>query len=224
MGVLITHPTLQEVAYKLIKGKILSGEILPGERINLEKYASEFGVSSTPLREAMTKLQQEGLTRYISRAGWRVPKLSRKGFLKQRELQIILETALAERALPYIDSNRIALMKESNDRMKKAIECMPREELGNFLLEENDKFHMLIFTAYDNDVMLRVLQNTWDTIKYQRTIMAGTEHFFKICVPDHEKIIASLEQKNLAELERSLSAHFENGPLCLEACFDEFSD
>lgn len=221
---MISHPTLQEVAYKLIREKILSGEILPGERIYLEKYAAEFGISSTPLREAMTKLQQEGLAQYISRAGWRVRKLSRKGFLKQRELQIVLETALAERALPYIDNNRIALMKESNDRMKKAIESMPKEELGNFLQEENDKFHMLMFSAYDNDVMLKVLQNTWDTIKYQRTIMAGTEHFFKICVPDHERIIASLEQKDLAELRCSLSAHFENGPLCLEACFDEFPD
>lgn len=221
---MIEHPTLQEVAYKLIREKILSGEILPGDRINLEKYASEFGISSTPLREAMTKLQQEGLAQYISRAGWRVRKLSRKGFLKQRELQIVLETALAERAFPYIDDDRIALMKETNDQMKKAIESLPREDLGQFLQEANDRFHMLIFTAYDNDVMLKVLQNTWDTIKYQRTIMAGTEQFFKICVPDHEEIIASFEQKDIAALRRSLAAHFENGPLCLEACFDEVSD
>ncbi|MDL2297993.1 GntR family transcriptional regulator [Synergistaceae bacterium OttesenSCG-928-D05] len=221
---MIAHPTLQEIAYDLIKEKILYGKILPGERINLEKCATEFGISATPLREAMTKLQQEGLAFYIPRAGWRVPKLSREDFLKQRELQIILETALAERALPFIDAERIALLRESNGRMRDAIETMPREELGHFLQEENDRFHLLIFTAYDNDVMLRVLQNTWDTIKYQRTVMAGTEHFFKICVPDHEYIIECLEKKDLTALKHSLELHFENGPLCLEECFENFSD
>lgn len=223
MEVIITHPTLQEVAYGLIKNQILSGEVLPGERISLEKCAAELGVSPTPVREALAKLQQEGLTQYFPRSGWRVPKLSRKNFLEQRELQVILETALAERALPGMTHGVIKNIKESNERMKDAIKTMPKEELGRYLQEENDNFHMLLFSTYDNHAIKKVLQNTWDTIRYQRTIMCATDHFLKICCPDHERIIRALETKDLDELRDAMDAHFQNGPICLEECFENIS-
>ena len=216
--------TLSEIAYKSVKEHILSGEIRPGERVNLDKFASTLGMSATPVRESLTKLQQEGLICYVAHSGWRVSKLSRRNYLKYRELQILLEKTLAVRALPYVDENIINNMKASNERMREAIKTMQKDvaELGRIIQKENDEhFHMVLYRAYYNDPMINVLQNVWDTIKYQRMVMLSSPMFFKICCSDHEKIIDALEKKDLFELEETMNQHFANGPMCLESSFDD---
>lgn len=215
--------TLSTIAYKNIKNHILSGEIRPGERVNLSKLASEFGMSATPLRESLTQLQQEGLIYYVAHSGWRVSKLSRNKFFKYRELQLLLEKTLAARALPYVDENIINTMKASNERMRNAIETMQKDfvELGNVLQKENDDFHMFLYCAYHNEPMIKVLQNVWDTIKYQRMVMFSSPMFFKICCPDHDNIIRALEKKDIFALEEAMNMHFTNGPVCLESSLDE---
>ena len=215
--------TLSEIAYKNIKDHILSGEIRPGDRINLDKVASAFGMSATPVRESLTKLQQEGLVYYVAHSGWRVSKLSRNNFLKYRELQLLLEKTLSVRALPYADENIIRRMKESNERMRTAIRTMQKDtaELGRIIQEENDEhFHMVLYRAYHNDPMIKVLQNVWDTIKYQRMVMLSSPLFFKICCSDHDKIINAIERKDVFAMEEAMNQHFTNGPLCLESSFD----
>lgn len=216
--------TLSTISYSSIKGHILSGEIRPGERINLSKIASELGMSATPVRESLTKLQQEGLIYYVAHSGWKVSKLSRNTFFKYRETQLLLEKTLAVRALPYVDENIISTMKASNDRMRNAIETMQKDivELGNILQKENDdNFHMVLYRAYHNEPMINILQNVWDTIKYQRMVMFSSPMFFKICCPDHENIIRALKRKDIFELEEAMNEHFTNGPMCLESSFDE---
>lgn len=216
--------TLSGIAYNNIKEHILSGEIRPGERVNLDKLASTLGMSATPVREALTKLQQEGLIYYVAHSGWRVTKLSRGNFLKYRELQFLLEKTLASRALSYVDENIINDMKASNERMRKAINNLHNDvvELGKIIQEENDEyFHMVFYRAYHNEPMIRVLQNVWDTIKYQRIVMLSSPMFFKICCSDHDGIIEALENKDLFALEEAMNVHFINGKLCLESSFDD---
>lgn len=216
--------TLSEIAYKSVKEHILSGEIRPGDRVGLDKFASTLGMSATPVRESLTKLQQEGLICYVAHSGWRVSKLSRRNFLKYRELQLLLEKTLSVRALPYVDENIINNMKASNERMRNTIKTMQGNvaELGRIIQEENDEqFHMMLYRAYHNDPMIKVLQNVWDTIKYQRMVMFSSPMFFEICCPDHDKIIDALEKKDLFELEETMNQHFTNGPMCLESSFDD---
>ena len=72
MQPIIKVPTLSELAYESIKAQILSCKIRPGERINIDQYSESLGVSTTPVREALSKLQQEGLVQYIPRTGWKL--------------------------------------------------------------------------------------------------------------------------------------------------------
>ena len=170
----------------------------------------------------MTKLEQDSLVHYVPRSGWRVSKLSKSKYLKYRELQILLEHTLARRAALYVTTDIIDGMKASNERLREAIATMHKEDLGQFLQEENDEhFHMALYKAYHNEPMIKVLQTTWNTIKYQRMVMFSSQSFFKICCPDHEKIIEALEQRDLFALEEAVCLHFANGPVCLESSFDE---
>ncbi|MDO5563374.1 MAG: GntR family transcriptional regulator, partial [Synergistaceae bacterium] len=107
MDAIIKVPTLSELAYQSIKDQILACKIRPGEKINIDKYAVTLGISATPIREALSKLQQEGLVQYVPRTGWKISKISQHEFQDLREVKALMEITISLRALPYIKSKDI---------------------------------------------------------------------------------------------------------------------
>lgn len=213
--------TLTEAAYEDIKQWILGGQITPGSKISLEEAASRLDVSMTPVREALAKLQQEGLVEYIPRAGWRTAKLSKKTYFKYRELQLLLELTLTDLAFPYVTEEAINIMDEANKRLKHFIEILPKKERSKIILKENDTIHMAFFSCYDNEVMLNVLQNVWDSMSYYRTVMFSTDHYSEIGYSDHEQLIDALRKRDVQAVRYAMEHHLVNGPICLEEVFDE---
>lgn len=213
--------TLTEAAYIDIKKWILEGVITPGCKINLDHTASRLEISMTPVREALTKLQQEGLVEYFPRVGWKVAKLSKKRYFKYRELQVLLETTLTELALPYVTDEAIAKMEEANERLRHSIETLPQEDIADAVLKENDIIHMTFYSCYDNDVMVNMLQNVWDSMSFYRHVLFGTSYYKEIGYSDHKQLIDSIKKKDLQAAKYAMEHHLHEGPRCLEGVFDE---
>lgn len=213
--------TLTELVYEDIKRDILSGGISPGSKISLEDTASRLDVSLTPVREALTKLQQEGIVQYIPRAGWRASKLSKKTYLKYRELQMVLELTLTELALPHVTGETIDKMDAANQKLQYCIDHLPQEELPQALLQINDSIHMMLFSCYDNEIMTKALQNVWNMMGYYRLVLFGTPYFREIGYKDHAQLIAALREKDAQAVYKAMEQHLVNGPLCLEDVFCE---
>lgn len=213
--------TLTELVYEDIKRDILSGGISPGSKISLEDTASRLDVSLTPVREALTKLQQEGIVQYIPRAGWRASKLSKKTYLKYRELQMVLELTLTELALPHVTDETIDKMDAANQKLQYCIDHLPQEELPQALLQINDSIHMMLFSCYDNEIMTKALQNVWNMMGYYRLVLLGTPYFREIGYKDHAQLIAALREKDAQAVYKAMEQHLVNGPLCLEDVFCE---
>lgn len=217
----INLPTLSEASYESIKEQILCGAIRPGEKINLDAWASILGVSSTPIREALTKLQQEGLTQYIPRAGWRVVKLSREAFMKYHEIQVLLETTLAERAFPYVKEEHIHMMRDYNDQMLSLLQNNKIEKLVGALLEVNDRFHKMLYSAYSNNIMFDTLLQVWNMMQYQRRVMLGSKRYAKSFYEEHLDIICALTEKNKDAFLEAIQKHFEGGLRAMEESLEE---
>lgn len=213
--------TLTELVYEDIKRDILSGGISPGSKISLDDTASRLDVSLTPVREALTKLQQEGIVQYIPRAGWRASKLSKKTYLKYRELQMVLELTLTELALPHVTDETIDKMDAANQKLQYCIDHLPQEELPQALLQINDSIHMMLFSCYDNEIMTKALQNVWNMMGYYRLVLFGTPYFREIGYKDHAQLIAALREKDAQAVYKAMEQHLVNGPLCLEDVFCE---
>lgn len=213
--------TLTELVYEDIKRDILRGGISPGSKISLEDTASRLDVSLTPVREALTKLQQEGIVQYIPRAGWRASKLSKKTYLKYRELQMVLELTLTELALPHVTDETIDKMDAANQKLQYCIDHLPQEELPQALLQINDSIHMMLFSCYDNEIMTKALQNVWNMMGYYRLVLFGTPYFREIGYKDHAQLIAALREKDAQAVYKAMEQHLVNGPLCLEDVFCE---
>lgn len=222
MQPIVKVPTLSELAYESIKAQILSCKIRPGERINIDQYSENLGVSTTPVREALSKLQQEGLVQYIPRTGWKISRISKQEFRKLQEVKSLLEITLAERALPFIKPNDIPQMILLNNEMRELFKpCAGGKPDLERLLEANDRFHMYIFKFYDNDIMIEILQQTWNNLRYARLIWISSEEFLNNFYEEHNEIIAAIKDRNGAALRDSVEKHLRCGLGYMEACLED---
>ena len=222
MRPLIKVPTLSELAYQSIKEQILSCRIRPGEKINIDQYSASLGVSATPVREALSKLQQEGLVRYVPRTGWKISRISKSEFHKLQEIKALLELTLADRALPFIKDEDIPQMEALNNSMRAlfAAEDGAKPDLEK-LLEANDRFHMYIFNFYDNNIMVELLQQTWNTLRYARLLWISSEEFFSKFYDEHTAIIEAIKKRDREALRASVEAHLQCGLDDMEACLED---
>ena len=222
MQPIVKVPTLSELAYESIKAQILSCKIRPGERINIDQYSENLGVSTTPVREALSKLQQEGLVQYIPRTGWKISRISKQEFRKLQEVKSLLEITLAERALPFIKPNDIPQMILLNNEMRELFKpCAGGKPDLERLLEANDRFHMYIFKFYDNDIMIEILQQTWNNLRYARLIWISSEEFLNNFYEEHNEIIAAIKDRNGAALRDAVETHLRCGLGYMEACLED---
>lgn len=222
MKPIINVPTLSELAHQSIKEQILSGHIRPGEKINVDNYSEELGVSTTPVREALSKLQQEGLVQYIPRTGWRVSRISKNEFKKLQEIKALLEIALAERALPYIKPSDIPQLVVLNNQMKNLVPTKPevKPDLEKLLIA-NDRFHMYIFSFYPNDIMIEILQQSWNNLKYPRLIWISSEDFLNNFYHEHNEIIDAIRKNDAPALRSAVEKHLTCGIKYIEECLED---
>lgn len=222
MDVIVKVPTLGELAYKSIKERILACKIRPGEKLNIEKYASALGVSTTPIREALAKLQQEGLVQYVPRTGWKVSRISKQEFRKLQEVKALLEVTLAVRALPFIKKKDIPQMTLLNNQMRDIVtEARGGEPDLEKLLEANDRFHMYIFNFYTNDIMKEMLQQSWNNLKYARLIWISSEDFLEHFYEEHEAIIEAIRNQDVDALKEAVEKHLQCGIGYMEECLED---
>lgn len=222
MKPIIKVPTISELTYQSIKEQILSGNIRPGEKINIDQYSEKLGVSTTPVREALSKLQQEGLVQYIPRTGWRVSRISKKEFKKLQEVKALLEIALAERALPYIKPSDIPQLVVLNNQMKSLIPANPevKPDLEKLLMA-NDRFHMYIFSFYPNNIMIEILQQAWNNLKYPRLIWISSEEFINKFYDEHNEIIEAIRKNDATSLRYAVEKHLQCGIEYIEECLED---
>jgi DNA-binding GntR family transcriptional regulator len=91
--------TLSDGVYESVKGLIMDHAVAPGDRVNIDAIARQLGVSPTPVREALARLESDGLVRKRPLAGYTTtPLLTRAEFDELFEMRLLLETTAAERA------------------------------------------------------------------------------------------------------------------------------
>ena len=210
MDAIIKVPTLSELAYQSIKDQILACRIRPGEKINIDKYAATLGISTTPIREALSKLQQEGLVQYVPRTGWKISKISQHEFQDLREIKALLEITISERARPYIKSKDIPQMALLNNQMRDIItEAKDGKPDLEKLLEANDRFHMYIFNFCPNDIMKAMLQQSWNNLKYARLVWISSDDFLMHFYDEHNEIIQAIKDRDQTALRKAVEKHLQ---------------
>ena len=194
-----------EQAYGQLKSRILDGELNPGYRLVLSSIATELGFSVVPVREAIRRLEAEGLVHFERNVGATVAGIDPELYLHTMQTLSIIEGAATALAAPGIGSAELAQARELNARM--------REILANFdpvrFTQLNTEFHALLYARCPNPHILDLVHRGWNRLGRMRTSTFGyvpgraTES-----VAEHEALLDLIASgAPAADVEHAARAH-----------------
>ncbi|WP_404463899.1 GntR family transcriptional regulator [Vreelandella aquamarina] len=195
----------REVADRI--GELIEhGELAPGERISEKQLCERFGVSRTPLREALKVLATEGLIELLPNRGARVVRLTFKKVKDTYDLMAALEGLSGELACQHISDSEIAAIRALHDAM---LEHYRNRDLTTYFAV-NQQIHESILAASRNEVLQEMYSNLSQRVKRVRYSKKMTQKFWRQAVQDHENMMAALEQRNSKQLGQILRDHLCN--------------
>ena len=153
----IRHETLNEKAYFELKNSIMSGQVLPGEVLRIRGLADRYGVSPTPIREALKQLVAEHALEVLPNRSIIVPLLSRTKFDELTRIRLALEGLAAELAANRSDGKLVSNLEKLDRRMQEATN---RESVQDYL-GLNEEFHFTVYRASASPNLLNFIEILW---------------------------------------------------------------
>jgi DNA-binding GntR family transcriptional regulator len=197
--------TKQERVYDALRERILSGAYGPGYRIVIDALADEFSVSALPVREAIRRLEAEGLVVYRPNAGAQVAPADPSVFEEEMTVLALLEGLATALAAPELGKDGIERMREINRRMAEAMERLDSLGFGRL----NQEFHAVIYEKCPNGALLTLLRDVsrrLDAIR--RTVFVQIPYRGAASLKEHAELIDLIEKgAPSAEIESVARAH-----------------
>jgi DNA-binding GntR family transcriptional regulator len=161
--------SLPEIVYRELRKAILNGAFVPGQMLRQEEVATRLGVSRSPLREALQRLEAEGVVVLHPRRGYAVAELDPKEIAEAFDLRSLLETELARRSIQRRTEADIARVYAIVTEMAGLAVRANGADLAHWF-ELNTDFHNALLTPAECPHHMRALENTRGLIEtYIRT-------------------------------------------------------
>lgn len=197
---------LRDVVFNTLRQAILKGELEPGERLMEIQLAERLGVSRTPIREAIRKLELEGLVLMIPRKGAEVAKISEKSVRDVLEVRRSLEELAVELACQRMDEEDIKKLEEAQAAFAEAITSGDAMAIA----ESDEHYHDVIYQGTKNDRLVQILYNLREQMYRYRLEYIKDEDKRQILVLEHDKILKNLKSRHVSEAKDTIRAHIDN--------------
>lgn len=197
---------LRDVVFNTLRQAILKGELKPGERLMEIALAERLGVSRTPIREAMRKLELEGLVVMIPRRGAQVANITEKDLNDVLEVRIALETMAIEKACKRMTQEQMEKLLAAERTFERTMKD------GNLvrLAEADVEFHEIIYQASDNRRLIQVLNNLREQIYRYRVEYLKDEETRNVLVKEHKELYQAILDRDVARAQEISFQHIEN--------------
>lgn len=202
---------LRDVVFNTLRQAILKGELEPGERLMEIQLAERLGVSRTPIREAIRKLELEGLVLMIPRKGAEVAEISEKSLREVLEVRRSLEELAIELACQRISPEELSELEEAENTFAKAVET--GEVMA--IAESDESFHELIYRATANERLVQILNNLREQMYRYRLEYIKDEDRRQILVVEHEHILHAIRSRNIVDAKGAVREHIDNQQLTI---------
>jgi len=182
--------TKADAAYAELKANIVSCNLMPGSVIDQETVASWLGSSTTPVREALRRLEAEQLVVMRAHSEARVAPASVDEFREFHLVRLGLEPVAAEVATTRVTDEVIEFLRPM------VTPGMRDKVPGEPDLENVRIFHQTIYAASGNHTLTQILDGIWDRISRYRVLLAGVGVSPSCDSPEHQAIFAALEARD----------------------------
>jgi len=197
------YKPLREMVFESLREAIILGRLRPGERLMEIQLAEEMGVSRTPVREAIRKLELEGFVVMVPRKGAYVAGVSIKDIADVFEVRAALEGLAAGLAAERITEDEM-------DLLEKAIVKISGEEDILTVVKADSGFHDLIYKASRNHRLTQIITHLQEQINRFRLTSLSVPGRLKIAVDEHKLIIEAICDRNVDLAHSLASEHMEN--------------
>ena len=195
-----------EKAYNTIRSGILEGRFPPASRITEQEVAAESGVSRTPVREALRRLQAEGLLKFVPNQGAVVASWSDRDVEEIFELRAMLESYVAEKAAEHATPEQIARLRELAERQYVLSQQGGDAELAQ-VSELNSQFHYLLQEAAGSQRLDAILGQLVEVPLVSRTFMSYSPGQLVRSAQHHREIVIALEERDGPSAAAVMRAH-----------------
>ncbi|MGF0031607.1 GntR family transcriptional regulator [Bariatricus sp. SGI.154] len=197
---------LRDVVFNTLRQAILRGELKPGERLMEIQLANKLGVSRTPIREAIRKLELEGLVLMIPRKGAEVADITEKSMRDVLEVRKALEELAVQLTCDKITKEQIRELEEAAEEFKRILESSDVTEIA----EADVHFHDIIYKATDNQRLIQLLNNLGEQMYRYRVEYLKNPEAYPQLVAEHEEIIRHIERKEKEKATEIVCKHIDN--------------
>lgn len=197
---------LRDLVFTTLRQAILKGELLPGERLMEIQLAEKMGVSRTPIREAIRKLEREGLVIMVPRKGAEVAGISEKMLRDVLEVRMTLEKLALRLAFKRQGTDLIEKLEAAEQAFQDAIEG---EKLID-MAEADEHFHFLIYEAADNDKLRELLNSLKENMYRYRLEYLKDENYRRSLMEEHNAIIEAFKANDLEKGLEVTDTHIAN--------------
>jgi DNA-binding GntR family transcriptional regulator len=198
--------SLHEKLVIRLRDLLVEGEIEPGARVSERLLCERFGVSRTPLREALKVLASEGLVDLLPNRGARVARLEDKDVEDMFEVMAALEALSGRLACALIDEPALAEIRALHYQM--LVHYMRRQLPEYFRL--NQAIHEAIVDAAENPVLKATYLGLSGRIRRARYLANMSDDRWAAAVAEHEEILTALSERDGEKLARILETHLKN--------------
>ena len=197
---------LRDVVFNTLRQAILRGELKPGERLMEIQLANKLGVSRTPIREAIRKLELEGLVLMIPRRGTEVAEITEQSLCAVLEVRGALEELAVKLACQKITDEEIAELRVAEKEFEMALKT------GDVTVyaEADVNFHDIIYRATDNQRLIQLLFNLREQMYRYRVEYLKREEAHGTLLAEHKKIIETIESRDMDAAVDAVCRHIDN--------------
>jgi DNA-binding GntR family transcriptional regulator len=207
--------SLGQIAYEKLKQAVLKGDFPPASHIVENRVADALGISRTPVREAIHKLEREGLLKRAPSGGYFVVGLTRQDIEETFGIRSVLESYAARLATVQHQEKDLYPLEE---RIREYQNCLDESRMGE-LTRINTEFHDLLYALSRSPKLIKMINDLIDPVYRFRKILLSVEEMARRSNEDHVSMIACIRKRDIEGVEKLVREHILRGR---EAVFRHF--
>lgn len=199
------HRPLREMVYEELKMQILTGSIVPGTRMMEVELAQEMGVSRTPIREAIRKLEKEGLVTIEPRRGAYASQISTEDMVEILEVRQNMEGLAAYFAASRMTPDQMKELKEVSDLYNKAVSESNMESM----IKHDTRFHRIIVESCNNKILVQMIEQLQELVLRFRYIYYDNFRRAENMPEEHAIILNAIERNDADAAREAADVHID---------------
>lgn len=199
--------SLGQTVYERLKQAIIQGDLVPGSRMVESRLAETLGISRTPVREAIHKLEREGLLRRDPGRGYCVGGLDRDDIEETFGIRIVLESYASRLAAIRHREEELAPLEAKLDEYQRCLDLLNLTDLPKI----NTEFHDLLYGLSRSPRLIRMINDLRDQIYRYRVVILRFREMAERSHADHQLMLAAMRRRDADLVERLVKEHLQRG-------------